>query len=110
MLLHTSEEHLFLHELLVLVVEHPITHLRVPHQAVTTQLNAVLAAEIGNLVGVLPVELALLGFGGLRLHVVFSSDAVELLLDKGNLLRDLNVVLVDGYSNGEVVLIGIFHT
>ena len=55
------------------VAKHPTTNLRVPHQTVAAQLDAILASKVGNAVGIFPVELALTGLGGLGLHVVLGS-------------------------------------
>ena len=88
----------------------PGTYLRVPHKAVATQLDAVLAAEVGNLVGILPVEFTFTRFSRLGFHVVLSSDAVELPLDESDLLRGRNVPLIYSHSNHEVVFVSVLHT
>ena len=110
MVAQTLVEHFFLHRLAFLVLEHPVGKLCMPAEVMSTELDAVLAAEVCDAIGSAEVPYAFCRVHLAYLHVVLGSDAVELLLDKGNLLRDLDVVLVDGYSNGEVVLIGIFHT
>ena len=102
-------EYLLLHILTFLVCEHPVGKLGVPTEAMTTQLDAVLTAEVGNLIGFFPVPLSLLGMQLAGLHVVLSCDAVELALDQTYLVVIAHVTLVEGDANHEVVLVGIFQ-
>ena len=102
-------EHLFLDGLALLVHEHPVGKLIVPAEAVTTQLDAILAAEVGNLVGSLPVPFSLLGMQFAGFHVVLGCDAVELALDEAYLVGIAHVALVEGDANHEVVLVGILQ-
>ena len=74
-----------------------------------TQFDAVLTTEIGNLVGLLPVPLTLLGMQFTWLHVVLGSDAVELSLHQINLVVIAHITLVEGYTNHEVVLVSVFQ-
>ena len=80
--LHALVEYLFRG----VVVGHPAAYLRVPHQTVATQFDAVLTGKVGNAVSPLPVELSLPGLCRLGLHVVLGSHAAELFLDQ-SLLR-----------------------
>ena len=109
MVAQTLVEHLLLDGLALLVGEHPVGKLRVPAQAVAAHLDAVLAAEVGYLVGLLEVPHALLRVDLSRLPVVFSCDAVEILLDECNLSLIADIALVDCYADGEVVLVGILQ-
>ena len=105
----TLIEH-FLFDLLTLLVgEHPVGKLRVPAQAVTTQLDAVLTAEVSNLVGTLKVPHALFGMQFTGLHVILSSDAVELSLHQINLVGRTHITLVKSYTNHEVVLVSVLQ-
>ena len=102
-------EHFLLHWLTFAVGEHPVGKLRMPAEAVATQLDAVLAAEVSNLVGTLPVPHTLFRMNLAGLHVVLSGDGVELLLDESNLIGVRHIALVHGHTNREVVLVGIHH-
>ena len=106
MLLHAGIEYLFRRVVLI----HPFPDLIMPHQAVTTHLDAVLATEIGNTVGIVPIELSLGRLCGLRLHIVFSRYAVKLLFDKSLLLSICYITLINGDSDFEIVLVGIFQS
>ena len=108
--LHVGVELFLGKEVALLVLIHPGADLAVPHQGVATHLDAVGAAEVGDLVGVLPVELTLLGLGRLELHRVLGGDAVELTQDDLDLVGILNVAVVDGDTDLEVILVGILQT
>ena len=103
-LLHTLVEHL----LRGVVAKHPAAYLRMPHQAVATQFDTILAGEVGNAVSILPVKLSFPWFGRFWFHVVLSRDRVELLSDEILLLCVRHITLVDGDANHEVVLVGVF--
>ena len=95
---------------LTIVVEHPFSYLIVPHQTMTTHLDALTTAEVGYAVGPLPTEHALLRLCRLRLHVVLGSDTVELLKDKCHLTGCFHVALVHRNAHSETVLIGILQS
>ena len=84
--LHVGVELFLGKEVAILVLVHPGTDLAVPHEGVTPHLDPVLAAEVRDLVGVIPVELTFAGFGRLGLHRVFGGDAVEFPQDEGHLV------------------------
>ena len=48
-----------------------------PHQTVPTKFDSVATAKVSDLVGILPIELSVGRLGGLRLHVIFSRNAVD---------------------------------
>ena len=109
MVLHVRVELLLRQEVSLLVLVHPGADLAVPHEGVAAHLDAVLAAEVRDLVGVLPVELALAGLGGLGLHRVLGGDAVEFAEDDLDLVRIRDVPVVDGDTDLEIVLIGVLQ-
>ena len=106
--LHVGIEFFFGEELAILVLIHPGADLAMPHQGVTAHLDAVLAAEVGDPVGIFPVEFALAGLGRLGLHRVLGGDAVEFALDQGHLRFVGDVAVVHGGADQEVVLVGVF--
>ena len=106
---HALVEHLFADQLVVLVVEHPVAHLVVPHQAVSAQLDAVLTAEVGHTVGALPGPFAFSRMHGGRLHVVLGRDAAELLFHQSALGLVRDVATVDGHADEEIVAVGLLE-
>ena len=80
-----------------------------PQEIVTTQLDTVLAAEVGNLVCILPVPHTLFGMNHTGFHVVLSSNAVELLFHQRNLLGLCDVTLVHCHTYHKVILVGILE-
>ena len=81
MIFHSLEEHFLVYQFALVIIEHPAADLAVPYQCVTTERNSVCTTEVSNLVSVCPVELTFFRFSRLRFHVIFSSDAVVVLLD-----------------------------
>ena len=110
MLTQTLVEHLFRHRLSVLVLQHPVAELGMPAEAVATQLDAVLSAEVGDAVGTVPVPHTFSRMNRNRLHVVLRRDAVVLFFDDRSLCRIGQVALVHGHSNRKVVFIGVFQS
>ena len=106
----TLVEHFLRHRLAILVVEHPVGKLRVPNQAVTTQLDAVLAAEVCDSIGILPTPHTLLRMQFTRLHVVLSRNAVVVFLDDFHRLRVVDVAHVHCHTHGEVTLVSVLVT
>ena len=106
---HVGVEFLFGEEFPVLVLVHPGADLAVPHQGVAAELDVVPAAEVGDPVGILPVEFALARLGGLRLHGVLGGDAVEFAFDQRDLAGIGHVAVVDGDADHEIVFIGVFQ-
>ena len=76
----------------------------------SAERNVVLAAEVCDLVGILPVPLAFAWLERNNLHVVLSCDAVEVLLDKSDLIRICNVVDVYCNTYSEVILVSVLVT
>ena len=109
MVLHVRIELLLGKQVAFLVLVHPGADLAVPHQGVAAHLDTVLAAEVRDLVGILPVELALAGLGGLGFHRVLGGDAVELAEDDLDLVRFRDVAVVHGDTDLEVVLVGVLQ-
>ena len=105
--LHPLVELLLGKEVSFLVLIDPGTDLGMPHKAVTTELDTVLTAEVCNLVRIRPSVFSFPGLGHNWLHVVLSGDAVELLLDKGYLLRSGDIPLIDSNANHEIILVGV---
>ena len=91
-----------------IAIQHPATDLRVPHQAVSAQFDAVGTAEIGDTVSIVPVELTLLGLSGLWFHVILAGDAAEFLLDQRLLFRIGHIALIDSHADEEIILVGVF--
>lgn len=110
MALHIGEEFLLGKEFSLLVLIHPLADLAVPYEAVSAELDAVLAAEVGNLVGVFPVVLSLCRLGRSRFHCVLGCDAVEFPLDEGNLGRICHVAVVHCNTYGEIILVGVLES
>ena len=81
MFTHPLKELVLGQEITLLVLIHPVTNLGMPHQAVTTHFDAVLATKVSDAVGTSKIKLSLSRFSGLRLHIVLSSDAVEFTTD-----------------------------
>ena len=106
----TLVEHFLLHWLAFLVGEHPVGKLAVPAQAVAAHLDTVLAAEVGNLVGLLEVPDTLLRVNLTGFPVVLGGNAVELLLDECLLGLVADVALVECHTDGEVILVGILQS
>ena len=101
----------FLRNFIALVVnEHPVCELAVPAEGVSAKRNTVLTAEVCDLVSVFPVPLAFTRLERNHLHVVFSCDAVEVLLDQSDLVRILDISDVYSNTHCEVILIGILVT
>ena len=103
-------EDFLLHWLALLVLEHPVAELSMPHEAVSAELDAVLTAEVCYLVGALEVPLTLFWMNLAGLHVVLGCDAVKLFLYQVYLSLIGNVALVDCHSKVEVVLVGFLET
>ena len=108
MVLHICVKLLFWKEIAFLILIHPGAYLAVPHQSVAAKLDPVLAAEIGDPVGIFPVELTLLWLRRLGFHGVLGCDAVEFTFDHGYLISVGDVIDVDRRSDHKVVLIGVF--
>ena len=106
----TLVEHFFRHRLSILVLQHPVAELGMPAEAVATQLDAILTAEVGDAVGTVPVPYAFSRMNRNRLHVVLCGDAVILFFDDRSLCRIGQVALVHGHSNRKVVFIGVFQS
>ena len=105
MLSHTSKENL----LCGVIFVHPFTNLRMPHQAVTTQLNTILTAEVSNTVSSFPCKFTFIRFGQLRLHVVLSSNTIKFTLNERLLFSICNVTLIESNTNPEIIFVGIFQ-
>ena len=110
MLAQTLIEHFFLYRLALLIHEHPVCKLRVPAQAVTTHLYAVLTAEVSYLVCPLEVPHTLFRMYHTRLPVVLGRHTVILFLNDSHLCLVRNITLVNCHSDGEIVLVGIFQS
>ena len=107
-MLHIGVKLLFWKEIAFLILIHPRSDLAMPHQSVAAELDPVLAAEIGDPVGIFPVELTLLWLRRLGLHGVLGCDAVEFTFDHGYLVSVGHVFDVDRRADHKVVLIGVF--
>ena len=92
-----------------LIGEHPVGKLRVPAEAMSTHLDAVLATEVGNFVGFFPVPDTLLGMYLAGFHVVLGGDGVELLFDESNLIGIRHIALVHSDANREEIFVGVLH-
>ena len=90
--------------------EHPGGELAVPHKVVTTHLDAVLAAEVCDDIGLLEVPHTCLRVDFARFHAVLSGDAVELFEDEGCLEGVSHVTLGNGDTNLEIVLVSVLET
>ena len=106
---HVLEQFFFGYKISFFILIHPFPYLCMPHQAVPAKFDSVAAAEVGDFVGVFPVELSVGGFGGLRLHVVLGRNAVEVFFDDGNLFGICDVLHVDSHTDREVILVGILQ-
>ena len=80
-----------------------------PAEAVTTQLDTVLTAEVGNLIGLLEVPYTLFRMQLTGLHIVLGSDTAKLTFYQSNLAVIANVALVEGNANQEIILVGILQ-
>ena len=89
--------------------EHPSTELAVPYKVVATHLDAVLAAEVCDDVGLLKVPYACFRMELARLHAVLSGDAVVLLEDDFRNDRVSYVTLCNGDTNLEIVLVSVLQ-
>ena len=76
----------------------------------TTHFDAILTAEVSDLVGLLEVPDALLRVDLTGLPVVLGGDAVELLLDDLDLCGIRDVVLIDSHTDGEIILVGVLQS
>jgi hypothetical protein len=76
---------------------------------VTAHLDTVLTAEVSNLVGLLKVPYTLLRMNLTGLPVVLGSYTVELLDDKSLLSIITYIALVQRYTNGKIILVGILQ-
>ena len=74
-----------------------------------THLDAVLAAEVGNLVGALEVPYAFLRVNLTGFPVVFGCYTVKVLDDERLLGVFSYVALVQRHTNGKIVLVGILQ-
>ena len=75
----------------------------------TTKLDAVLAAEVGDAVGSAPVPHSFFRMDFTHLHVVLSRDAVELFLDEFHRCSVADIALVHRHADGEIAIVGIFQ-
>ena len=100
-------EYFLRHIIAFLIHEHPVSKLAVPAKTVTTQRNIVLTAEVGDLVRILPVPLTFTRLKRNRLHVILCSDAVEILLDKSDLIRIRYISHIDSHSYSEIILVSV---
>ena len=80
-----------------------------PHQTVPTKFDSVATAKVSDLVGILPIELSVGRLGGLRLHVVFCRNTVEVFFNNGNLFRIRDVTHINSHADREVIFIGILQ-
>jgi len=103
----TLVEHFLRNIISILINEHPVCELAVPAETVATKRDVVLAAEISDLVGILPVPLAFARLERNRFHVILGSNAVEILLDEGNLIRISHIPHIDSYSDCKIVLVSV---
>jgi hypothetical protein len=76
---------------------------------VTTHLDTVLTAEVGNLVSLLKVPHTLLRMNLTGLPVILGSHTVELLDDEGLLGIVTYITLVQRYTNGKITFVGILQ-
>ena len=109
MFAHTFKENFLLYQFMLLVIEHPLAHLVVPHQGMSTQFYAVLSTEIGNAVSAFPCPFALLRVYHGGFHVVFSRYTAELLLYQCALFLVRDIALVYSYANKEIILVSFFQ-
>ena len=109
MLTQTLIEDLLLDFPTLLVGKHPVGKLRMPAQAVATQFDTILSAEVSNLVSLFKVPYALLRMQHTGFHVVLSSNAAEFGLHQINLVSISDVTLIQCNTNHKVVLVGILQ-
>jgi hypothetical protein len=76
---------------------------------VTAQLYTVLAAEIGDGIGIPEIPLALLRLDRLGLEIILCRDTVVVVLDYGNMLVITQIPHVDGYTDREIILVSILQ-
>ena len=76
----------------------------------SAELDAIGTGKVCDAVGILPVEFSLTGLSGLRLHVVLSCHAVELLFDQGDLFGIRHIALVHSDTDHEVVLVDVLQS
>ena len=79
-----------------------------PTETMTTQLDAVLAAEVGYLVSSLKIPHTLFRMKFAGLHVVLCSNAVKLVDNQLHLPLFRHIALVDGHANLEESIISVF--
>ena len=87
MLAQTLIEHFLAHLFAFLVGEHPVSKLSMPAETVSTHLQPIFAAEVGDAVGLAPGKHTLLGLHRYGFHLVLRSDAVEVLFHYCHLFR-----------------------
>ena len=102
-------EHFLFHRITLAVGEHPVSKLRVPAEAVTAHLDAILSAEIGYLVCSFPVPHTFFWVYFSWFHVILCGDAVELFNDERLLALVANITLVQCNTDGEIVFVGVFQ-
>ena len=108
--LHILEQFLFRHKIAFFILIHPLSYLGMPHQAMPAKFDTVTTAKVGDLVGILPVELSVGRLGGLRLHVVFRRNTVKVFFDDGNLFGICDITHINSHANREVIFISILQS
>ncbi len=109
MILETSEEDLFLNKVTLLVIEHPVSTLAMPQEVVTTHLDAILTAEIGDRVSPTPSPLTFCRVSFDWFHSIFASYTV-VLFEYELLLIWSQVTDIERYTYLEVVLVCVLQT
>ena len=103
----TFIEHFFAYFLSLFVNKHPISKLAVPAQTVSTKGDVVFTTKIGNLIRIFPIELSFFGLQRYGFHIVFGSDAIEILFNQCDLIRIGHITHIHCYTYGKVVFISI---
>jgi hypothetical protein len=81
-----------------------------PEEAMATEPDVVLTAEIGHAVSLFPVPYTFLRMQLTGLHHILSRETVVVGEDEIDLFRMADVTGIDSYANGKVVLVGILQT
>jgi hypothetical protein len=110
MLPHAFKQHLLAHQVVLPVIEHPVTHLIVPHQGMPAQPDTVLPAESRYAVGSIPGPHTVPGMNGNGLHVVFGSHAAELPLYQVALERVRDIALINRDTYKKVFSVCVFQS